>query len=133
MKEKLTSILLGVLLISTLFFNPRIHYYAFFSLFLFLPYFIHVVNLSLRKKLAQKDNFIGHEAQRQLVFFSSKGYHLLMLVATVLLGIGLMVVYLFLVTSDKPVKGLNLVLLLLSVASLISYLWLFYLNLRKKK
>jgi hypothetical protein len=126
MKEKLANILLCVLLISTLFFNTQIHYYAFISLFLFFPYFIHVVNLSLRKKLAQKDNFMGREAQRQLVFFSSKGYKWFLFILTILLGIGLFIVYFVLIILHKPIELLNVILFMCSCAFLVRYLWQFY-------
>lgn len=66
-----------------------------------LPYFIHTINLSIHKKLAAKDSYIGREAKRQLEFFSSKVYRMLILIPTILLGIILFIMYTVVVLNNS--------------------------------
>lgn len=132
MKKYLSVVLTLLLLVSTLLLNDNIKYYGLLSLFLFLPYFIHTVNLAIRKKLAVSDSYIGQEAKRQLAFFNSKIYRMLILITTFLLGIALLIFYIFLtVASNESTKLQNILLLSISGALLIGFLWQFYLKIRK--
>lgn len=132
MKKYLSVILTFLLLVSTLLINDNIKYYGLLSLFLFLPYLIHTVNRAIRKKLAVSDSYIGQEAKRQLAFFNSKIYRILILVPTVLLGIALFIFYIFLVVaSNESTKLQNILLLSMSCALLLGFLWQFYLEIKK--
>ncbi|EOH95923.1 hypothetical protein UAY_03349 [Enterococcus moraviensis ATCC BAA-383] len=130
MRQKLLSLLTFFIFIVTLLINDSIKYYGLLSLFLFLPYFIHTVNLAIRKRLATSDSYLGQEAQRQLRFFKSKIYRMFVLVPTILLGLVLFVVYIFLViVSSNSFELQNLSLLSISGALLIGFLWQFYVQL----
>lgn len=132
MRRYLSILFIFFILIVTLLINDSIRYYGLISLFLILPYFIHIINLAIRKKLASKDNYIGKEAKRQLAIFNSKGYKMLILFPTVILGIALYTGYIFLVLFlSSSFELQNIILLLISGALLIGFLWQFYLEIKK--
>ena len=124
------SLLLFFIFTITLLINNNIKYYGLISLFLSLPYFIHTINLSIRKKLAAKDSYIGREAKRQLEFFSSKVYRMLILIPTILLGIILFIMYTVVVLNNS-FELHNVILLSISGILLIGFLWQFYLEIEK--
>ncbi|WP_288622334.1 hypothetical protein [uncultured Streptococcus sp.] len=124
------SLLLFFIFTITLLINNNIKYYGLISLFLILPYFIHTINLSIRKKLAAKDSYIGREAKRQLEFFSSKVYRMLILIPTILLGIILFIMYTVVVLNNS-FELHNVILLSISGILLIGFLWQFYLEIEK--
>ena len=132
MRKHLLILSTFFMFIVTLLINNRIKYYGLISLFLILPYFIHTVNLAIHKKLAAREDFLGQEAQRQLKWFSSSSYKRLLLVLTILLGVALFITYLFLVfVSSKSFELYNILLLSISGAILMVFLWQFYLEMRK--
>ena len=124
------SLLLFFIFTFTLLINNNIKYYGLISLFLILPYFIHTINLSIRKKLAAKDSYIGREAKRQLEFFSSKVYRMLILIPTILLGIILFIMYTVVVLNNS-FELHDVILLSISGILLIGFLWQFYLEIEK--
>lgn len=124
------SLLLFFIFTITLLINNNIKYYGLISLFLILPYFIHTINLSIRKKLAAKDSYIGREAKRQLEFFSSKVYRMLILIPTILLGIILFIMYTVVVLNNS-FELHDVILLSISGILLIGFLWQFYLEIEK--
>ena len=124
------SLLLFFIFTITLLINNNIKYYGLISLFLILPYFIHTINLSILKKLAAKDSYIGREAKRQLEFFSSKVYRMLILIPTILLGIILFIMYTVVVLNNS-FELHNVILLSISGILLIGFLWQFYLEIEK--
>ncbi len=124
------SLLLFFIFTITLLINNNIKYYGLISLFLILPYFIHTINLSIRKKLAAKDSYIGREAKRQLEFFSSKVYRMLILIPTILLGMILFIMYTVVVLNNS-FELHNVILLSISGILLIGFLWQFYLEIEK--
>lgn len=127
MRKHLLMLVTVLLLTGTLLMNQQIKYYGLISLFLILPYFVHTVNIELRRKLAVKDTFLGREAKRQLAVFSSKGYKMLIILPTVLLGVGLFSVYLvFMFYAKQAIKLQDIVLFCVSGLVLIGYLLRFY-------
>lgn len=131
MKKYLSIVVTILLLTFTLLINNNVKYYGLLSLFLLLPYSIHSINLVVRKKLAVSDCSIGQEANRQLPFFTSKIYKLIIVVPTFLLAIGLFVFYIFLmIDSNESIKLQNVFLLILSGALLIAFLKQFYSKIR---
>lgn len=132
MRKHLLILSTFFMFIVTLLINNRIKYYGLISLFLILPYFIHTVNLAIHKKLAAREDFLRQEAQRQLKLFSSSSYKSLLLISTILLGVALFITYLFLVlVSSKSFELYNILLLSISGAILMGFLWQFYLEMRK--
>lgn len=126
------TIITFILFISVLIVNSSIKYYGLISLFLILPYFIHIINIIIRERLAQNNSFIGQEAKRQLVFFSSTAYRILILVPTIFIGIALFIFYTILVfPPNKTTELQNIVLLSISGMLFVGFLWQFYLEIRK--